>query len=223
MNPELREKIKANTTEDHAFGCWLWKGKFSTTEHATIRLDGKMKSAHKAVYEEYHGPVVPGLVVAHICGITTCVNPDHLMMLEKKEASNLHRVKPTFDSYSPEVSLKDRIRANSKIDPDYGCWLWGGSTQTNGYAQIRVDGKVKLVHRVAYEAYIGPIPKGQVVTHTCPTPTCVNPNHLQLATQTEAMEVRKPQINIIKNKPAFPEPYFSKKTLGEPERGSGGT
>lgn len=68
-------------------------------------------------------------------------------------------------------------------DPNSGCWLWAGSTNNPGYGHFRYGGKLRLAHRVSYEALIGPIPDGLVLDHLCRVPCCVNPLHLEPVTQ----------------------------------------
>jgi hypothetical protein len=63
------------------------------------------------------------------------------------------------------------------------CWLWPGAGHR--YGHIRVGGRTRLVHRVAYELLIGPIPDGLTLDHLCRTPRCVNPAHLEAVTQQE--------------------------------------
>ncbi len=66
------------------------------------------------------------------------------------------------------------------------CWFWLGSLQPNGYGRI-TNGKHNrlLAHRVSYMIFNGNIPEGLLIRHTCDTPSCVNPRHLVIGTQTD--------------------------------------
>jgi hypothetical protein len=86
------------------------------------------------------------------------------------------------------------IENRSIPEPNSGCWLWLGELRANyGIAypvrssrHLPNRGRV-LAHRVSWEAVNGPIPKGMKVCHRCDVPSCVNPDHLFLGTQTENM------------------------------------
>lgn len=70
---------------------------------------------------------------------------------------------------------------------EHGCWLWQGSVFASGYGQIRVggrQGKLRRVHVVAYEEWIGPVPEGLELDHyrfpaACAGPLCTNPEHVR--------------------------------------------
>ena len=80
---------------------------------------------------------------------------------------------------------------------DDECWIWTGA-RIDGrkpfderYGVIRRDaadggGRV-AAHRCAYEMWVGPIPDGMHVLHSCDTPPCVNPAHLWLGTHADNM------------------------------------
>lgn len=89
-------------------------------------------------------------------------------------------------------SLKERFEQKAFPDPNTGCWLWGGSQQTDGYGNIFYSKQkgVRLAHRVSYELYVKSIPKGLQVLHKCDVTFCVNPEHLFLGTQLENIKDR---------------------------------
>jgi hypothetical protein len=79
------------------------------------------------------------------------------------------------------------VRLWSKVDKSGECWTWQGSLAA-GYGQIQHNGKMKRVHRLAWELEHGEIPPGMDICHNCPggdNPLCVRPTHLWLGTQRE--------------------------------------
>ena len=69
-------------------------------------------------------------------------------------------------------------------DNPNACWEWPGCRR-NGYGRIGLNGKTRTAHRVAFEVFIGPIPEGHDVCHTCDNPPCCNPAHLFSGTTRE--------------------------------------
>ena len=71
-----------------------------------------------------------------------------------------------------------------------GCWEWTGGLRNSSdkwcqYGAVRINGKTKLVHRVAYEEIYGPIPEGMNVCHSCDNTLCWRPDHLFLGSSKE--------------------------------------
>ncbi len=82
--------------------------------------------------------------------------------------------------------MRAAILARAIPEPNSGCWLWIGSMNPvtgYGYASTGHRGSSRLAHRVAYEAFVGPIPDGLHIDHRCRMRLCVNPDHLEAVTQ----------------------------------------
>lgn len=80
---------------------------------------------------------------------------------------------------------KQALLARRIIEPIRGCWLWAGGHQSGGYGIVVIAGEQLLVHRVAYEVFVGPIPDGYHIDHRCKIEGCWNPDHLEAVTVRE--------------------------------------
>jgi len=102
----------------------------------------------------------------------------------------------------PPRSVFERFWEKVEEDPATGCWLWTASRGRGGYGNFSVGPGRPLgphqrrsrgrgpgprlcsvvAHRHAYRQLVGPIPSWLQVHHVCVNPSCVNPEHLELAT-----------------------------------------
>jgi hypothetical protein len=71
-----------------------------------------------------------------------------------------------------------------------GCLIWRKSLRRNGYGQLKIDGRNRTAHRVAYELAVGAIPDGAEIDHCCRRRACIDPAHLRLATHKQNNENR---------------------------------
>ena len=72
-------------------GCWLWVGHVNAHGYglAGVRVAGRSVSrrAHRLVWENLVGQIPDGLFIDHTCRVRSCVNPDHLRIVTKRQNS----------------------------------------------------------------------------------------------------------------------------------------
>ena len=79
------EKVKKTDT------CWEWTASKTSDGYGRFGIDGTVRPAHRVSYEMTNGPIGHGLVIDHICHHPSCVNPDHLRAVTRKQNAE-HRV-----------------------------------------------------------------------------------------------------------------------------------
>jgi len=91
------------------------------------------------------------------------------------------------------VNIPAIDRLNSKTVKKKGCWNWTGAKEFHGYGQIWYLDRIWVASRLAYTLYVGSIPNGLHVLHSCDNPPCTNPKHLFLGTMSDNLRdcVRK--------------------------------
>lgn len=82
-----------------------------------VRLNGVRLGAHRIIWEMFHGPILPGMVIDHIDGNPWNNRLDNLRMCTQREncynqalrSCNPHKLKGV-------VAYKDKYRATIKVD-----------------------------------------------------------------------------------------------------------
>jgi hypothetical protein len=83
------------------------------------------------------------------------------------------------------LTIQDRLKSFISPEPNSGCWLWIGFTNSKGYGHIWYGGRMRLAHRVSWEIERGSVQDGLCLDHLCRVRCCVNPDHLEPVTIQE--------------------------------------
>lgn len=110
------------------------------------------------------------------------------------------------DSIKKALTTKIEIAKNrfySSFNKSDNCWIWNKSKDSFGYGLFYIGGTYYRAHRYSYELFIGKIPEGKIIMHTCDNPPCINPDHLVPGTLEENNKDKAAKGRQIKGVDSF--------------------
>ena len=99
--------------------CLLFAGSINTDGYGIILANGKQYRAHRVMYENSVGVIPKGLYSDHLCRIRSCINPDHIEMVDnvtnimRGEAPSAKNARKTHCNKGHELTVDNiHIRKN---------------------------------------------------------------------------------------------------------------
>jgi hypothetical protein len=89
--------------------CWPWIGYIEPYGYGRVVIAGKRYLAHRAAYEHFVGPILPGFDLLHSCDNPPCCNPKHLTpgmhIHNMREMAQRGRAKPPHGEKAASAKL----------------------------------------------------------------------------------------------------------------------
>jgi len=75
---DVKDRFMQHVSPEPNSGCWLWTGVIGPKGYGHGFIGkGRTRSAHRAAYELFVGPIPDGVEIDHKCRVRSCVNPKH--------------------------------------------------------------------------------------------------------------------------------------------------
>lgn len=118
----------------------------------------------------------------------------HLRLAAEVPDGKQEAIGQRLDLLGRSLSVDYLAKANLRFDSyvlvsSLGCHIWTGATDRDSYGKFWLGERAVAAHRFAYERTKGVIPEGMQVDHICVRRSCVNPDHLQLATARQNFDL----------------------------------
>lgn len=113
--PPIEERFWSRVERGADDECWLWTGAIRGLGYGAFTpAKGQPLYAHRWVYEQYVGPIPPGMVIDHDCHNGTdcpgnaeclhrrCVNPAHLRAVTRGDNTRASHLHPAAHTHCPQ-------------------------------------------------------------------------------------------------------------------------
>ena len=197
-----------------ASGCWEWQRARNNFGYGHMFREGRHVYVHRVVFEILASPIPHGYVLDHLCRNPPCCNPAHLEPVTHAENGRRAReaarlglpvqavrrlvmaMQPPPGRWLaipgfPEYMVSDRGRVWSRPRTTTRGGLLKLNTDSHGrvYVNLTRNGKQKVrrVHQLVAEAFIGPCPSGMEVRHLDGNPANNSLANLQYSTHAVNM------------------------------------
>lgn len=108
-------------------------------------------------------------------------------------------------SLSVDLTSAEIARFLKNVHRAGECHEWTAYRAKNGYGVFCWRGHNHRAHRIAFAAFVGPIPEGMSVCHRCDNRACVEPSHLFLGSDRDNIRDAITKGRFVKVKPNAPQ------------------
>lgn len=99
------------------------------------------------------------------------------------------------------TDVKERFWSKVSIKSPNECWNYRGYKDRDGYGNFWTRDTYIKAHRFAYELhYKCKIPAEKLILHNCDNPSCCNPYHLRIGTQSDNLRDRSIRNKVYSKK-----------------------
>lgn len=111
--PTLAELFWAKVEKSE--GCWLWRGTVTAKGYGQVRVNNRLRSAHRVAWELEHGEIPDGLHVLHECDVRNCVRHIYLGTNAQNVADKVARGRTTKGRSAPIPAIQGIRHPRAKV------------------------------------------------------------------------------------------------------------
>lgn len=116
-------------------GCWIWMASTSAG-YGQFKMNGRMEKAHRASYTLFKGEIPLGKILLHICDVTQCVSPAHLMIgTHKDNLDDMHRKGRQHYPGAPAGALAGEKNGRAKLTAEQAAEIRSSAKSTRMLAR----------------------------------------------------------------------------------------